>query len=105
MGAFSTRLPVSVDSAGRHEVGVDTQRTRAAAACRAVAQHALRYTPANISIRCSTIGRSFLTGLHLGTVVFDTHPEIEMRMHCPACQKDRWWTCTGTWVIESPKSI
>jgi hypothetical protein len=57
----------------------------------------------DIFIRCPTTGQPIPTGLHTGTVVFDTLPKIQMRMHCPACQKDRW--CTGTWVIESPKSI
>jgi hypothetical protein len=42
----------------------------------------------DIFIRCPTTGQPVPTGLHTGTVVFDTLPKIEMRTHCPACQKD-----------------
>ena len=41
----------------------------------------------DIFIRCPTTGQPVPTGLHTGTVVFDTLPKIEMRMHCPACQR------------------
>lgn len=43
------------------------------------------------------------SGLHTGTVVFDTLPKIEMRMRCPACHKNHWWNCTRAWVIESTR--
>jgi hypothetical protein len=47
----------------------------------------------DIFIRCPTTGQAVPTGLHTATVVFNTLPKIEMRMHCPACQKDHWWNC------------
>ena len=55
----------------------------------------------DIFIRCPNTGQPVPTGLHTGTVVFDTLPKIDMRMHCPACQKYHWWDCTRAWVIES----
>jgi hypothetical protein len=55
----------------------------------------------DIFIRCPTTGKPVPTGLHKGTVVFDTLPPIEMRMHCPAGQKDHTWNCAKAWVIES----
>ena len=57
----------------------------------------------DIFIRCPTTGRPVPTGLHTGTVVFDTLPNIEMRMRCPACQEDHTWNSTKAWVVESPK--
>ena len=58
-------------------------------------------TKGDIFIRCPATGRPVPTGLHTATVVFDTLPNIQMRMHCPACHKDHWWSCTSAWVIES----
>jgi hypothetical protein len=57
----------------------------------------------DIFIRCPTTGQPVPTGLHTGTVVFDTLPKIQMRMRCPACQKDHWWNCTMAWVVESAR--
>jgi len=53
----------------------------------------------DIFIRCPITGQPVPTGLHTGTVVFDTLPKIEMRMHCPACHKKHWWNCTKAWDI------
>src|SRR5262250_2902573 len=41
----------------------------------------------DIFIPCPTTGQPVPTGLHTGTVVFDTLPKIEMRMHCPCLSK------------------
>ena len=49
----------------------------------------------DIDIRCPTTGQPVPTGLHTGTVVFDTLPKIEMRMRCPACQKITGGTAPG----------
>jgi hypothetical protein len=57
----------------------------------------------DIFIRCPTARQPVPTGLHTGSVVFDTLPKIQMRMHCPACQKDHWWNCTMAWVVESAR--
>ena len=53
---------------------------------------------AAVLIRCPDTGRAIATGIETDRFSFETLPDIESKLRCPACGKIHVWRRSDAWL-------